>query len=100
MLSSPRRPSSTTRILSSLILDSGDKPRRIGLAWMHDDREAESRWLDTIDLRKRLSLVGGDEDSVVVLHPHAVRRGRTLRQAMDILGDGVVGQFWWHMLGP
>ena len=34
---------------------------------------AKKNRLDAIDLRKRLSFVGGDEDSVVVLHLHAVR---------------------------
>jgi hypothetical protein len=29
---------------------------------MHNDRKIESRWLDTVDLRKRLSLVFGYDD--------------------------------------
>ncbi len=82
-----------------LILDFRDKPRGIGLAWMDDDRKAESRWLDTVDLGKGPSFIGGDEDSVVVLHPHAVRRSRALHQAMDILGDRVMRQLRWHVLG-
>src|SRR5437667_2122299 len=82
-----------------LILDFRNKPRRIGVARMHDNRETESRWLDPIDLRERLAFVGRDEDSVVVLHPHAMRGGRTLNQAMNILGDLIVGQLWRHVLG-
>ena len=70
-----------------------------GLTWMDDNRKAESRWLDTVDLGKGPSFIGGDEDSVVVLHPHAVRRSRALHQAMDILGDRVMRQLRWHVLG-
>src|SRR5215471_5502533 len=83
-----------------LILDFRDKPRGVGRARMHDDREPERRRLDAGDLRKRLALVGGDEDAVVVLHPHALRRRRTLRKTMDILGDGVVGLLRRGVFGP
>src|SRR5262249_34152535 len=65
-----------------LILDFRDKPRRVGLPRMHDDREAERRRLDAGDLRKRLALVGGDENAVAVLHPLALRRRRTLVQTL------------------
>ena len=58
---------------------------------VHDDREPERRRLDAGDLRGP-ALVGGDEDAVVVRHPHAVRRSRTLHEAVDVLRDGVMGQ--------
>jgi len=44
-----------------LILDFRDEPRRIRLARMHDDREAERRGFDSGDLGKAFTLVGGDE---------------------------------------
>src|SRR5207245_10363894 len=69
-----------------LILDFRDKPRGIGLTWMDDNRKAESRWLDTVDLGKGPSFIGGDEDSVVVLHTHAFRRSRAVLQSMDSIG--------------
>src|SRR5262245_24053608 len=83
-----------------LILDFRDKPRGVGLPRMHDDREAKCRRLDAGDLRKRPALVRGDENAVVVLHPHALRRRRTLRKTMDILGDGVVGLLGGSVFGP
>src|ERR1700758_3709967 len=83
-----------------LILDFRDKPRGIGLPRMHHDRETERRWLDAGDLRERLALVGGDENAVVVLHPHALGRRRTLRETMDVLGNGVVGLSRGSVFGP
>src|SRR5262249_40201463 len=67
------------------------EPRGVALARMHDNGEAEGRGLDAGDLLERLALVGGDEDAVVVLHPHAPRRGAALHETMHVLGDGIVG---------
>src|SRR5262249_50829998 len=76
-----------------LVLDFGDEPRRVGLARMHDDREAKRRRLDVGDLGKCLALVGRDENAIVVLHPHALGRRAALRETMNILGDRVVSLF-------
>ena len=44
-----------------LILDFRDEPRRIRLARMHDDREAERRWLHARDLREGFAPAGENE---------------------------------------
>src|SRR6202043_1568997 len=52
-----------------LVLDLGHEPGRIRLARVHDHGKAERRRLDPGDLAERFSLVGGDKNSVVMLHP-------------------------------
>src|SRR5262245_47799993 len=42
----------------------------------------------------------GSTNAVVVLHPHALRRRRTLHETMDILGNGVVVLLRGSVLGP
>src|ERR1700719_721950 len=76
-----------------LVLDLGHEPGRIRLARVHGHGKAERRRLNSGDLAERFSLVGGDKNSVVMLHPHALRRGRTLDEAVHILPDRIVDEF-------
>src|SRR5262249_53931103 len=64
------------------VLDLGNKPGRVRLLRMHCDREAKHRWLDALDLGEALAFVGGNEDAIVVLHPHALRCRAALRHAV------------------
>src|SRR5215470_6829893 len=82
-----------------LVLDLGDKPGRVGLLGMYRDRKAEHRRLDAFDLGEALAFVGGDEDAVVVLHPHPLRRRAALRQAVHVLADRVMRLLGRHVLG-
>src|SRR3974390_3385423 len=65
-----------------LVLGPGHEPGGVRLLWVHDHREPEDRRLDPGDLAEGLALVGGDEDAVVMLHPHALGRSPALRETM------------------
>lgn len=54
-----------------LVLDLRHEPRRVRIARMQDHREPEGERLNAGDLRKRATLIGRNENAVVVPHPHA-----------------------------
>src|SRR5208282_2599416 len=69
------------------------------LARMHHDGKAECRGLDAGDFAERPALVRGDENAVVMLHPHAMWESAALRQTVHVLGDGIVDQLRRNIFG-
>ena len=50
---------------AAFVLDAGNEPCRVGIFWVHHDREAECGWLYVFDLFPRMAAVGRAEGVTV-----------------------------------
>src|SRR5262245_721838 len=76
--------------IAPLVLLARDEPCGSGLLGMHDDGEAEHRWLRLLDFRAREPAVRATEDAVVMLNPNVVGLRRALHDAMRVLRAALV----------